>query len=61
MRWLGLAAIATWVTVAGAQIPDTSQIPSYKPSMKVAGAIRVYGADLKRQMVIWEHVSRSNG
>ena len=54
MRLLGLAVFAAWVVVAGAQIPDTSQIPSYKPSMKVAGAIRVYGTDLKGQMVIWE-------
>jgi phosphate transport system substrate-binding protein len=37
-----------------AQMPDINQIPKYAPQVKVAGAMRVYGTDLKGQMVIWE-------
>ncbi len=39
---------------AHAQIPDVNQIPSYTPQRKVEGAIRVFGSELKGQMVVWE-------
>ena len=48
------ALLVSALLTARAQVPNTQEIPSYKPSMKIAGAIRVYGTDLKGQMVIWE-------
>ena len=44
-----LAACAAW-----AQMPDVSKFPAYKPDQKVEGAVRVYGSDLKGQMLAWE-------
>lgn len=37
-----------------AQSPDPNQLAPYKPEMKVHGAIRVYGGELKGQVEVWE-------
>ncbi len=51
---LVFASIFFFSVGAQAQIPDVNQIPPYAPHMKVQGAIRVFGTDLKGQMAIWE-------
>lgn len=41
-------------SAALAQLPDVNSFPSYKPEQKIAGAVRVYGSDLKGQVAAWE-------
>ena len=37
-----------------AQPPDVKKLPAYKPEHTVSGALRIYGSELKGQMVAWE-------
>lgn len=53
-QWAAAGLVMGTGVVALAQNPDVNEIPSYKPSMKITGAFRVYGTTLKGQMVAWE-------
>jgi phosphate transport system substrate-binding protein len=39
---------------AKAQMFDPAQLRPYQPKVKIQGAIRVYGSELKGQVVEWE-------
>ena len=54
MKKVMMALLACCAAAAIAQVPSLTAIPKYQPSIKVTGAIRVYGTDLKGQMVLWE-------
>src|SRR5258708_6166166 len=49
-----VATLSLLTGVALAQISDPNQLPEYQPHIKVAGAMRIFGSELKGQMVVWE-------
>ena len=44
----------SFVASAAAQMFDPAQLRPYQPKVKIQGAIRVYGSELKGQVVEWE-------
>ena len=54
-RWQFILFVIMFASAAAwSQQPDLNQLPSYKPDYKVAGAVRIYGSDLKGQVIAWE-------
>ena len=49
-----LPSLMLFSALSWAQPPDLNKLPAYKPEYQVSGALRIYGSELKGQMVAWE-------